>query len=330
MIRGRQRSQVVADLVPVQLGLARPHPVDVAEHRVDLAVVGDHPQRLGELPAGRRVGREAGVDDREDADELGVAKVGIEARQLGRGQEALVDHRARGEAGEGDRAVEFHLRDAADHVEAVLEGVLVGDIGTGRDQQLADARARRPRQHAGDLGLDRHLAPSQRSLALLGHDLVDPGGGLVRGVAVTGQEGHRDAGHPRFGELLGRDPELLGARAQEVVGEADHDSGAVAAVLVRARCSAVLEPVEGGQAALDDLVDRRRVEPSDAGDAAARARILGPHQPAGGELAAWAVTGVWCRRWGHSVSEIRVFPAPSSGPARRSSGGGRPPERCCI
>ena len=61
--------------------LARPHPVDVAERRVDLAVVGDHPQRLRQLPARERVGREARVDDREAAAQRRVAQVGVELRR---------------------------------------------------------------------------------------------------------------------------------------------------------------------------------------------------------------------------------------------------------
>ena len=45
--------------------LARAHPVAVAAQRVDLAVVGDHPERLRQLPGRERVGREARVDERE-------------------------------------------------------------------------------------------------------------------------------------------------------------------------------------------------------------------------------------------------------------------------
>ncbi len=59
--------EVGAEEVRVQRRLAGAHPVDVAGQRVDLAVVGEQPQRLGELPAREGVGREARVDDGERA-----------------------------------------------------------------------------------------------------------------------------------------------------------------------------------------------------------------------------------------------------------------------
>ena len=65
--QGQAIGEVLAERVGGEHGLARAHPVDVAADGVDLAVVGDHPQRLRQLPARRRVGREARVDDREGA-----------------------------------------------------------------------------------------------------------------------------------------------------------------------------------------------------------------------------------------------------------------------
>ena len=40
---------------------AGPHPVDVATQGIDLSVVGQHPERLGEIPAWKGVGRKTGV-----------------------------------------------------------------------------------------------------------------------------------------------------------------------------------------------------------------------------------------------------------------------------
>jgi hypothetical protein len=53
---------VLAEQRALDGGLAGRHPVDVAAQRVDLAVVGDHPVRMGELPRREGVGREALVD----------------------------------------------------------------------------------------------------------------------------------------------------------------------------------------------------------------------------------------------------------------------------
>ena len=67
----------VARLVEVggEQGLARPHPVDVAAQRVDLAVVRDHPVGVGQLPARERVGAEPRVEHAQCAVEQRVAQV---------------------------------------------------------------------------------------------------------------------------------------------------------------------------------------------------------------------------------------------------------------
>ena len=52
-------------LVPAECGGARPHPVDVAADRVDLAVVAEQAKRLRALPRGLGVRREALVEDPE-------------------------------------------------------------------------------------------------------------------------------------------------------------------------------------------------------------------------------------------------------------------------
>ena len=136
-ISGRQRSRSAPKSVGVQRRLAGAHPVDVAGDGVDLAVVGEQPQRLGELPAREGVGREARVDDRERALQLGVAQVGVEARQLRRGQHPLVDERARAEARDRERRARLELGDPAGDEQAALELVLV------------DRRRRRRRPAAG-------------------------------------------------------------------------------------------------------------------------------------------------------------------------------------
>ncbi len=62
---GNHLLEVVPEQLGCELRLARPHPVDVAAQRVDLAVVGDHPIRVRKLPARERVGRESRVHERE-------------------------------------------------------------------------------------------------------------------------------------------------------------------------------------------------------------------------------------------------------------------------
>ena len=57
--------EVVAEDARLQQAFARPHPVDVAAQRVDLAVVRDEAIRMRQRPRRERVGREALVHERE-------------------------------------------------------------------------------------------------------------------------------------------------------------------------------------------------------------------------------------------------------------------------
>src|SRR3546814_2753101 len=77
-----------------QPGLVAGHPVDVAAHGVDLAVVGEHAERLRQPPGREGVGRVALVVDREIRDEALVGEVGIERRDLLGQEHALVDDRS--------------------------------------------------------------------------------------------------------------------------------------------------------------------------------------------------------------------------------------------
>ena len=70
------------DQVAVEQRLAGPHPVLVALHRVDLAVVGDEAVRVGQRPRRERVRREAGVHEGQRRLDPLVGQVGEEVAEL--------------------------------------------------------------------------------------------------------------------------------------------------------------------------------------------------------------------------------------------------------
>ena len=96
----RQQRCEVAEQLRLELGLTGAHPVPVAVDRVDLTVVRQHPQRLGERPRRERVRRVAGVDDGELGCEPLVLQVRIERLELKRRDHALVAERAAGQRDE--------------------------------------------------------------------------------------------------------------------------------------------------------------------------------------------------------------------------------------
>src|SRR6266496_2719933 len=85
-------SDLAAPLDPEQ-ACAGAHGGDVARDRVDLAVVAEHPERLRPLPRGRRVRREALMEDPERDGERRVMEVGIELAELAGPTEGLVGDR---------------------------------------------------------------------------------------------------------------------------------------------------------------------------------------------------------------------------------------------
>ena len=159
--------QVVAEELRGELALARAHPVDVAAQRVDLAVVGDHPVRVRQLPAREGVRREAGVDEHERALRARVADVRVAGLELRRHEHALVDDRLRGEAREDQVGPGGELGDAADDVELALEGVLVaGELVGSGDDELLDDRRGRGGGVADGCEVHRDVAPADDALAL--------------------------------------------------------------------------------------------------------------------------------------------------------------------
>src|SRR3546814_10435909 len=80
--------------------LAGPHPVLVAHHRVDLAVVGDQAVRVRERPRREGVGGEARVHEGKARLDPLVGEVCEEVAHLVADEHALVDEGARREARE--------------------------------------------------------------------------------------------------------------------------------------------------------------------------------------------------------------------------------------
>jgi hypothetical protein len=179
-----------------QLRLARPDPGAVGGQRVDLAVVGEHAEGLGELPARERVGREALVEDGDRRLEERVAQVGIEVVQLAAHAERLVDHGPRGQRADVALPAAAHVA-LARQIEPVLE---VRGVAAGRrqHQHLPDLRQRGASGGAERLPLDRHLPPAEHPQPVLVEAALEP---LRLAVVLGGQEDHPDAdrvGLPRW------------------------------------------------------------------------------------------------------------------------------------
>ena len=171
----QQLLQLVAEERRGERRLARGKRVEVALERVDLAVVRDGAERVGELPGRKGVGGVPLVDDRERRDEVRVREVGVEPLDLGRQQQPLVDNRPR-RAGADVRLLRRLLDLAADDIKPTLESrifftsrlfcVLCVLCGY---KQLPYPRHHCAGVASDGVGIGRHVAPAE-DLAPLGLD----------------------------------------------------------------------------------------------------------------------------------------------------------------
>ena len=252
-------------------GLPGPHPVHVAAQGVDLAVVGQGAEGVGEGPRGQGVRGEPAVDEGQGRLEGVVGEVREVGGHLLRGEHPLVDDGPRGERADvevlGARDRFAHHADPvlAGHEQASLELVL-GAAGHGpADDHLLDHRL------AGDGGgsqgrvVGGHLAPAQQVEPQLVQGPPEDVLGAHVGLRVPGEEALADG---VVAGLRQRDPEPRALPEEERVGHLGQDAGAVSGLLLRPPGAAVVEVDEDLDALLDDLVGPDVVEIGDEADAA--------------------------------------------------------------
>ncbi len=262
---------VLAEKVGRHRGLTGRHPVDVAAQRVDLAVVGDVAVGMGQLPRRERVGREALVHQGERRGEGRVGEVLEVVAELSGEQQALVDDRAGRHrhgviAGEAlVLAAEHLVRDGlAQDEEPALERVLIAIRGA-RDEDLAGRRLARLDALAKPRGVDRHVAPSEQSAALLGDGLGDDRLDVGAGRLVLGQE------HDADGVVAGRrqlEAGLLRLGNEELVRNLHQHAAAVAGLGVGPGGAAMVEVQQDLETHAHDVVGLGVVHVGDEADAA--------------------------------------------------------------
>ncbi|CAB4827496.1 unannotated protein [freshwater metagenome] len=245
----REGALEVRDVRCGEHGLAGAHPVLVALHRVDLAVVGDKPIRVRQGPRRKRVRGEATVHQRQCRVHSLVGEVGVELAELRRGEHALVHERPRRQGREvgGDVTGQFVLDALAHDVDLAVQFEPGCSRRVGEQEQL-ERRHDVERGLPEDRGIGGDQAPPERVEALIAHDRLDRRPGPSARCAVGGQECHSDCVGTRRRQVEGKHS------AQEGVGNLDEDPGAVTGVLLGAGGPAVLEVAQRGQTLCHDVV----------------------------------------------------------------------------
>ena len=279
---GDQRPHLVEvrpEEVTLQLAPAGVHPVHVPTDGVDLAVVGDEPVGVRQLPGREGVGREPLVNQGEGRDRARIAQVAIEAPHLVGEKQALVDYGARREGREVqlcqvrqvllDRQLgQGVLELLADGQQLALESVLVPNVRPHADDRLADDRHLGQHGGAQSRGVGRHIAPAQQDLALDLQEVLELLDGDVARLLVLRQEAH---GHGVAAGVREVDAGLPGPVAQDGVRNLNQNPRAVADEGIRAHRAAVVEIDENLQTAGHDVM---RFAALDIGDKSHPARVM--------------------------------------------------------
>ena len=259
---------VLAERLVAHARLVRLHPVDVAGQRVDLAVMGEHAERLGQAPGGEGVGGIALVVDGEARHEALVQQIGIEAGQLLGQEHALVDDRAarqRADVEIRDVLGQHALLDAAaQQIEVGLEPLLRAAQRVGH-HDLLDLGPRGVGLLADNGDVHRHLAPAIDGVAEIEDLGLDDAAAAFLGAQIgLGQEDHAQAQAAGHRLVAGVADMVL----EEVLRQLDVDAGAVAGLAVGVHRAAMEQHLQRLDAGDDDVAARLAVKRCHQTDAA--------------------------------------------------------------
>ncbi len=234
----------------------------IAPDRVDLAVVGDVPEWLGETPHGRRVRRVALVERRVSNAPAG-GEVGEELREPIAGYEALVHDRSGGSRRDA-QLVEAQLpgrgfEPASSEDKAALEGGGADARGPA-DDRLGDVGPARGCLGAEGSVVHRDRAPSR--------DRQARGGERGRNERAGPSESRPTAGQEQLDDRRSIPTEAGSEVLGDVRVQRQRYAGTVARFAVRGECPAVPERGQPGEGEGQDPVARSTTGIRDEPDAA--------------------------------------------------------------
>ena len=266
---GLQQVDVLAPEIRLQFGFAGVHPIPVAAHGVDFAIVRKHAERLRQRPGGEGVRAVALVEKRDRRLVIFARQVGVEFFERRGNKEPFVD----------DRAVRkrrnVKIRDLVgcgavlDFVAREEKPALVVVVPHSRgaaDQHMLDERHGGLRLFAKDMVVDRNGAPAEHEKLAFFQHLLSDRPRPRRGVFVVGGQEHH--AHTEVGRIVKRVPEARNLGGENLVGDLCAYARAVARLGIGVERTAVHQAANRGQRRAQDFVGALAADLRDKSDAA--------------------------------------------------------------
>ena len=251
--------------------LPRVHPVDVAADGVDLAVVRDEAEGMGEVPGRERVGAVPLMHEGQRACHLRVGEVGVILVDLIGQQQALVDDRPRRKGADVDERLlgeaelaEFDPEPLPQHEQLPLE-VVAGGLLPATHERLPHDRLHLAGGAADEAVVGGHVPPAEELEALFLAEFLEE---LLRRLAVAIRRRQEDVAHGPVARGRQLDAGLRCHRREKFLRHLQKDAGAVARERVAATGAAMREVFEHLEPLTDDLVALQPVQVDDKPHAA--------------------------------------------------------------
>ena len=241
----------------------RVHPVDVAADGVDLAVVGDEAEGMGEVPGGKRVGAVPLVNEGQRACHLRVGEVGVILVDLIGQQQALVDDRPRREGADVDEGLlgeaelaEFDPEPLPQHEQLPLK-VVAGGLLAAAHEGLPHDRLHLACGAANEPVVGGHAPPAEELEPLFLAEFLEE---HLRRLAVAIRRRQKNVAHGPIARGRQFDPGLRCHRREKLLRHLHEDAGAVARERIAAAGAAMREIFQHLEPLPDDMVALPPVE----------------------------------------------------------------------
>ena len=230
-----QQLHVVAPDLAFELADPGIEPVAVAAKGIDLAVVGEHAERLRQAPGRKGVRAEALMVEADRRGVVGTLQVEVELLQCRGDEEGLVGNQTMGERTDVKAGniflLGFQFDLATAEIESAFEGISVLDSLGTLEQEMQDLRLGGSSLIAKLAGIDRHVAPADDFNASVSNHALGNDFRLHVIRMVLGWQ--KEYSHRELLGVFHRASEPLYLGEQNVIRQLGGDTGTVAGFHVR-------------------------------------------------------------------------------------------------